>query len=86
MKNYKNLNIKGVVLDRYQLENYLEKTASDHILQNNSDKDTYPIPNMKEDFEYLENMDNFKKRSIIYDVVIMYDLWFKDYGENKKDN
>ena len=42
--------------------------------------------NMKEDFEYLENMDNSKKRSIIYDVVIMYDLWFKDYGENKKDN
>ena len=41
--------------------------------------------NMKEDFEYLENMDNSKKRSIIYDVVIMYDLWFKDYGENKKD-
>ena len=56
MKNYKNLNIKGVVLDRFQLESYLEKMASDHILQNTSEKDTYPIPNMKENFEVIEEV------------------------------
>ncbi len=56
MKNYRNLNIKGTVLDKVQLENYLEKMASDHILKNNSDKDTYPIPKMKENFEIIEEV------------------------------
>lgn len=55
-KKYKNLNIKGTVLDRAQLENYLEKMASDHILQNYSDKDTYPIPEMNENFEIIEEV------------------------------
>ena len=32
------LNIKGAVLDKYQLEHYLEKIASDHILKNRADK------------------------------------------------
>jgi len=58
MKNYRNLNIKGIVLDKIQLENYMEKMASDHILQNNSSKDTYPIPKMKENFEVIEEVYN----------------------------
>ena len=53
MINTKVLNIKGAVLDRYQLENYLEKVASDHVLQKNSDKSTYPIPRVKENFKFI---------------------------------
>ena len=45
---YRELTTNGVVLDKKQLEDYLEKIASDQILQNNSDKDTYPIPRVKE--------------------------------------
>ena len=41
---YKNLNLKGANLDKYGLEQYLEKLASDHVLQKNSEKQTYPIP------------------------------------------
>ena len=51
--NSKILTINGAVLDRYQLENYLEKVASDHVLQKNSDKSTYPIPRVKENFKFI---------------------------------
>lgn len=50
---YKELNIKGVVLDKGQLENYLEKLASDNTLQEKSSKDTYPIPTLKKNFEAI---------------------------------
>ncbi len=53
MKRYRVLNIKGALLDKQQLEKYLEKIASDHILQNKSAKDTYPIPRMTENFEVI---------------------------------
>ena len=53
MKKYRVLNIKGAVLDKNQLEKYLEQLASDHILKEKSDKDTYPIPRMKENFEII---------------------------------
>ena len=58
MDNYKVLSIKGAVLDRYQLENYLEKLASDNILKNKSDKNTYPIPRLKDNFEYITEVYN----------------------------
>ncbi len=53
---YKSLNRKGVYLDKEQLEQYLEKLASDHILQNTSSKDTYPIPKLKENFHKIEEV------------------------------
>ena len=58
MKKYRNLNIKGMVLEKGQLESYMEKLASDHTLQNDSDKDTYPIPRLKENFEIIEEVYN----------------------------
>ena len=64
MKNYRNLDIKGTVLDKGQLENYLEKMASDHVLQNKSDKDTYPIPKLKENFEIIEEVYNLLNEHI----------------------
>ena len=53
MKDYKVLNIKGALLDKVQLENYLEKIASDHVLQIKSNKETYPIPRLKENYEVI---------------------------------
>ncbi len=53
MKVYKSLDIKGATLDRYQLESYLKKIASEHVVKNSSDKNTYPIPNMKENFNII---------------------------------
>ena len=53
MKLVKILNIKGAVLDEYQLENYLEKIASDHILQDKSDESTYPIPRLVDNLKFV---------------------------------
>ena len=52
------MNTKGVLLDKYQLENYLAKLASDNILKNKSDKNTYPIPRLKENYEYITKVYN----------------------------
>ncbi len=60
MKIAKFLNIKGALLDQNQLENYLEKVASEHILQAKSYKDTYPIPRLNE---------NFKQITKTYDIL-----------------
>ena len=51
--DYKILSIKGVLLDKLQLENYLAKLASDNILKEKSDKNTYPIPRVKDNFEFI---------------------------------
>ena len=51
--NNKILNIKGAVLDKYQLESYMEKIASDHVLSETSEKGTYPIPRLKENFKFI---------------------------------
>lgn len=53
MKLVKILNIKGALLDEAKLEDYLEKIASDHILQDRSSKDTYPIPRLEDNFKYI---------------------------------
>ena len=47
---YKALLIKGTILTQNQLEKYLETIATDHNLKNTSDKNTYPIPRLKENF------------------------------------
>ena len=60
MKLVKFLNIKGALLDKNQLENYLKKIASEHILQKESNKDTYPIPRLE---------DNFKQITKTYDIL-----------------
>lgn len=54
MKLAKTLNIKGALLDKHQLESYLEKIALDHILQEKSNVETYPIKRLEENFKYIE--------------------------------
>lgn len=53
MSRNRYLNIKGAILDKRQLEEYLEKVASDHILIRSSKRDTYPIPRVKENYQYI---------------------------------
>ena len=53
---FRSLNRKTVSLDKAQLEQYLEQLASDHILQNTSSKETYPIPKVKENFSVIEEV------------------------------
>ena len=53
---YRQLNRKGVELSKEQLEQYLEKLAAEQILQNSSDTNTFPIPKLKENFKFIEDV------------------------------
>ena len=52
------LKINGTLLDKSQLENHLQKVASSHNLSNKSQKDTYPVPQMLENFKVIEQVYN----------------------------
>ena len=56
MKTNKVLKIDGTVLDKKQLERHLQKIASDHNLVNKSQKDTYPVPHIEENFKLIQEV------------------------------
>ena len=56
MNTSKVLKINGAILDKNQLKNHLEKIASDHNLVNKSEKQTYPIPHMLENFKFIRRV------------------------------
>ena len=53
---YKKINRKVVELSEEQLKKHLEKLASEQILQEKSSIVTYPIPKLKEDFEFKDHL------------------------------
>ncbi len=61
---YKVLNIKGAVLDKGQLEIYMEKIAADHNLQHFSNAKTYPIPRLKDNFKFITKTYNILNEHI----------------------
>ena len=64
LKEYKTLNIKGAVLDKNQLGEYIEKIAASHNLQHFSDTKTYPIPRLKENFKFITKTYNILNEHI----------------------
>ncbi len=70
MNSYRILNTKGAVLDKNQLEKYLEKLASDHVLKDKSDKNTYPIPRMMENFDTITMVYNLLNEHIKLKIPI----------------
>lgn len=70
MKEYRVLNINGAVLNKNQLENYMQKIASDHILKNKSDKDTYPVPRLKENYEFINMVYNLLNEHLKNNIPI----------------
>lgn len=70
MKPFKVLNIRGTILDRNQLENYLEKVASEHVLKNKSDEQTNPIYRLKDNFKYITNVYNMLNNHLKLNITI----------------
>ncbi len=58
LKANKVLKINGTLLDKAQLENHLQKQAGNHNLTNKSQKETYPVPQMLENFQVIEQVYN----------------------------
>ena len=58
MKKYQKLEIEGAILDEEQLKAHMEKIAIQHTLKNKSNKNTYPIPQMLENYAKIKNVYN----------------------------
>lgn len=58
MKENKKLKITGTILEKSQLQNYLEKIASSHNITSKSKKETYPIPGVLENFTKIKEVYN----------------------------
>ena len=58
MKQTKILNIDGAILNNRELEQHLEKIAATHNIKNKSDKETYPIPRMIENYKVIKEVYN----------------------------
>lgn len=56
MKINRILKINGTLLDKTQLESHLQKIASNHNLSSKSQKDTYPVPHMIENYKTIEQV------------------------------
>lgn len=80
MKVAEALNIKGILLNKEQLKSYLESIASDHTLKDRSDKDTYPIPRM------IQNFDNITKTYDLLNDHLKLGIGIHQAGEWLLDN
>ena len=58
MKENRKLKITGTMLEKKQLEKHLEKIASSHNTTSKSQKDTYPVPQLLENFKTIEEVYN----------------------------
>lgn len=54
MKCYKYLNLKGVTLDKEQLQNYMEKIAVNYEIDMKSDVETYPINRLMDNYNFIQ--------------------------------
>ena len=76
----KSFNVNGIVLDKYQLNKYLENLASENILCENSEKRTYPIKRLIEDFKFIT------KTYDILSINLKIGISFHPAGEWLLDN
>ncbi len=64
------LSVKDNVIDKENLKIYLAKLASDNIVKDKSDINTYPIPRVKDNIEYISLVADLLKQHIKIDVPI----------------
>lgn len=70
MKKYKKLNIRGTLLDRNQFAKYIEKTASEHTIKSFSQKETFPIPNLMQDYKFILETYNLLTKHLKWGIKI----------------
>ena len=56
MRKNRKLNISGTILNSTQLASYMEKIASNHIITTKSDKNTYPIPILLNNYNVIKEV------------------------------
>lgn len=64
------LQIDGTILDKYQLQKHLENIAITHNLKEKSDKNTYPIPRLIENYEIIKATYDQLNKNLKQDISI----------------
>jgi len=64
------LKLNGTLLDKNQLENHLQKTAANHNIKAKADKETYPVPELKENFEFIKETYNLLNEHLKLEIGI----------------
>ena len=70
MKKNRYLNIKGVTLDKDQLQTYMEKIAVNYEITGNSNVETYPISRLMDNFKFIQQTYNILNEHIKLDISI----------------
>ena len=70
MKENRRLNINGTMLEKSQLDKYLEKVAASHNITTKSEKTTYPIPGLLEDFEFIKEVYDLLNQHLKLEITI----------------
>ena len=70
MKNYENLKLEGALLDEGNLKRHLEKIAMQHNIIKKSNKITYPIPQLLENYYTIKNVYNLLNEDISLGINI----------------
>lgn len=70
MTNLRILNIEGALLNQKELYEHLEKVAATHNTQNKSDKGTYPIPRLQENYMVIKEVYNLLNEHVKLKIPI----------------
>ena len=70
MKKYQKLEIEGAILDEEQLKAHMEKIAIQHTLKAKSNKNTYPVPQMLENYAKIKSVYNLLNEHIKLGISI----------------
>ena len=70
LKVNKILQIDGAILDKHQLEKHLENIAITHNLKEKSEKQTYPVPRLMENYEVIKTVYNLLNKNLKQDISI----------------
>ena len=64
MRKYESLKLEGALLDEEQLEKHLEKIGVQHVLTRKSEKETYPIPQLMQNYYKIKSVYNMLNKHI----------------------
>ena len=70
MNTNKILKINGTLLDKNQLERHLEKVAANHNIVAKSKKETYPVPQLLQSYEFIKETYNLLNEHVKLGITI----------------
>lgn len=70
LNSNKILQIDGAILDKEQLQKHLENIAITHNLKEKSDKNTYPIPRLIENYEIIKEVYILLNKNLKQDISV----------------